>query len=95
MNVVELRPAAACADIVATLRRIADDIESGNHAASEWPATTAVLVLGHYSERPDGKDMTLTRHEWATHGFGPRNDVFTCRGLLATVIGQGFDSDDA
>jgi hypothetical protein len=94
LKVVELRPKAPCEDIVATLRVIADDIEAGRHDAGSWPATTAILILGHASERPDGPDVTLAKYHWHTHGFGPRNDIFTCRGLLATVIGQGFDSDD-
>jgi hypothetical protein len=95
MNVVPLRQNAPCSDIVATLRLIADEIEQGKHCASQWPATTAVLVLGHQSERPEGPDVIMSRSNWTTHGFGPRHDVFTVRGLLATVLGNGFDSEDA
>lgn len=94
LSVVELRPMAPCADVVATLRRIADDIESGSHDAADWPATTAVLILAHLSERPDGPDMTVGRYRWTTHGFGPKADAFTVKGVLASVLGGGFNSGD-
>jgi hypothetical protein len=93
-NVLELRKPEPCEDIVATLRVIADEIESGEHEVAKWPATSAVLIFGHETQRPDGEDVVMRRTRWTTHGFGPRNDVFTLRGLIATVIGKGFDSGD-
>jgi hypothetical protein len=92
-NVVKLHQPAPCEDIVAILRLIADEIESGEHSAAQWPATTAILILGHESQRTEG-DQLMHRCSWTTHGFGPRNDLFTVRGLLATIIGKGFDSGD-
>jgi hypothetical protein len=95
LSVIQLHKAAPCDDIVRTLRVIADELESGEHNAAEWPATTAVLILAHESERPEGENVTMRRCQWTTHGFGPRNDLFSVRGILATVLGNGFDSDDA
>jgi hypothetical protein len=94
LSVVQLHKPAPCEDIVRTLRVIADEIESGEHPAAEWPATTAVLILGHESQRPEDESVMMSRSAWTTHGFGPRHDIFTVKGLLATVLGQGFESAD-
>lgn len=89
-KIVPLRQPKGTDNVAATLRVIADEIDSGKY--SEWPITTAVLICGHESERPDG-DGTVVRTAWHTHGFGPRNGAFACRGLLASVLAGTFDSD--
>lgn len=91
MTVVALRQEAPCGEISATLRRIADQIDGGD---IEWPISTAVLVLAHREERPDGDEQTIERTYWRTYGMGPRRDSFTCKGVLAEVIHKGFDKDD-
>lgn len=78
------RPAAD--DVVKALRNIADDIEAGN---LEFPATTAVLVIGHTDpEVPCGDGARGQDLYWATFGMGPRNDTFTVRGLLMTALNR-------
>lgn len=91
MSVVALRQEKPCAEVSATLRRIADEIETG---VIEWPVTTAVLVLAHRDEKPAGESTFVEHEQWRTYGFGPRCDTFTCRGVLATVIHRSFDSGD-
>jgi hypothetical protein len=93
-SVVQLHKPPPCEDIVATLRLIADEMESGEHSAAKWPATTAVVIFGHETQRPEGENIMMSRSAWTTHGFGPRHDIFTVKGLLATILGQGFDSKD-
>ena len=92
MTVVQLHKAAPCEDLIETLRSIADDLEKGS--GPDWPVTTAVLVLGHSARKPAGEDEVMEETRWRTYGIGPRADVFTCRGLLASVIHRGFDSSD-
>lgn len=83
-SVIQLHETPPCADAAATLRRIADDIEAGEHG--DWPVTTAVLVIGHTdAEVPEG-DVRVQRSYWHTYGAGPRCDVYTVRGLLMTAI---------
>lgn len=77
-------------DVVATLRRIADQVEAGE---IEFPVTTAVLLLGHTDkEKLVGDELHQNTH-WTTFGFGPRNDMFTCRGLMITALNR-WGSDD-
>lgn len=87
-NIVALKRDIPASEVVATLRRIADDIEGGD---PDWPVTTAVLLLGHAYEKPDGADR-ITGWHLRTHGVGPRADVFTVRGMLASAL-SGFGDD--
>jgi hypothetical protein len=82
MTVVQLREAAPAQNIAATLRRIADDLESGKHGL----ITTAVLCLGHTTDQPPKDGETAHGCEHAIFGLGPRVDIFTVRGLLATCL---------
>lgn len=89
-NVLRLHKSAPADDVVSTLRRVADEIEAGE---IEWPVTTAVLVLGHTdAEVPDGDDRVQQIY-WQTYGMGSRTDVFTVRGVLATVLNSWSDDD--
>ncbi len=83
-NVVALKPTRPCESLVATLRRIADEIEQG-----EEPWATGVLLLGNLGpERDDGDGGYSEDMTWRTYGFGPRNDIFTVRGLMATCLNR-------
>lgn len=92
MTVVQLHKQSPCAEIPATLRRIADDIEAGDHG--DWPVTTAVLVLGHTDAEYLVDDERVQRNYWTTFGLGPRADIFTVRGLLATVLSRWSHADE-
>jgi hypothetical protein len=82
VSIVALHKPKPCEDVVATLRRIADDIENDEVG---WPVTTAVLVLGHTeAEVSVGGDLVQENH-WETFGAGPRCDAYTVRGLLLTA----------
>lgn len=90
-NIIRLHKPQPCADVVATLRRVADTIEAGEHG--DWPVTTAIVVLGHSdAEVPDGDDR-LQRNYWTTYGAGPRADSFTMRGLLSSVMVRWTQDD--
>lgn len=91
MKVVQLHKPPPCADVVATLRRIADDIEAGRHG--DWPVSTAVVVIGHSDAEYNDGETRMQRSYWDTYGAGPRADSFTVRGLLATVISRWNDGD--
>lgn len=83
-EVLQLHKTPPAADVPATLRRLADSIEAGELS---WPVTTAVIVLGHCdSEVPVGNGELRQEAFWSTYGAGPRTDVFTVRGLLASVV---------
>lgn len=86
MTVVQLHKPPACADVVATLRRIADDIEKGEHG--DWPVTTCVVVIGHSDAETNDGETRMQRSYWDTYGLGPRCDSFTVRGLLSTVLSR-------
>ena len=84
MTVLQLHKPAPCEEVVATLRRIADDIEAGEHG--DWPVTTAVVVIGHTDAETNDGENRMQRAHWATYGAGPRADSFTVRGLLLTAV---------
>jgi hypothetical protein len=89
-NVVELKKPFAPDDIPATLRRIADGIEKGEYGLM----TTALVVLGHTSERMED-DIKLQQERYELFGCGPRCDAFTVRGLLLTVATRELGGGDA
>lgn len=87
MSVIQLHKPAPCADVVATLRRIADDIEAGEHG--DWPVTTAIVLIGHSDSEVNDGENRIQRSYWNTYGAGPRADIaFTVRGLLTTALSQ-------
>jgi hypothetical protein len=79
VKVVQLHTPYPAQDVVQTLRRIADDIEKGEHGI----VTTAAVCIGHTEERPAGNEREM-RNDFTLFGMGPRADVFTIRGLLLT-----------
>lgn len=86
MTILQLHIPRPADDVVQALRDIADDIEAGEVA---FPVTTAVVVLGHTdSEVPCGDGDLGQTLFWRTFGVGARNDTFTIRGLLATVLNR-------
>lgn len=92
MSVVALHKPRPCEEVPATLRRIADEIDSGEY---DWPITTAVLILGHTdAELPNGDGDLTQRNYWETYGMGPRADVFTVRGLLMPVLARWSHSNE-
>lgn len=80
--VLQLHKTAPAEDIAATLRLIADGIEKGKYGLP----TTMVMVLGHTSQKvlEDGGVEDCVEHH--TFSAGPRDDLFTVRGLLYTGL---------
>lgn len=84
MSVLALHKPAPCQDVVATLRRIADDIEGGE---LHYPVTTAVLIVGHAdAERPMPDGALAEQSYWTTYAMGPRTGTFTVCGLVASAM---------
>lgn len=91
-NILQLHQPKPCNDVASSLRRLADQIEAGEHG--DWPVTTCIVVLGHTdAEYPASDGMLVQSNHWGTYGFGPRTDIFTTRGLLATAIRNWGDDD--
>lgn len=88
MKVVPLHPALPCADLVAALRNIADEIESGNY---DFAPDIAVVVLAAESQRRDAEGIVST-YDWQTHGLGEKASVFATRGVLASAL-SSFDGN--
>lgn len=85
MSVVSLHRDHPANDVVGSLRRLADEIEAGEHG--DWPVTTCVVMLGHTDgERPVEDEQIEQRAYWDTRCFGIRSGVFTVRGLIASVM---------
>lgn len=91
MSVIQLHKEAPTNDVAATLRRIADEIEKGEHG--DWPVTTAILAIGHSDSEVSDGEGRWQRHYWRTYGAGPRCDFFTVRGLMMTVINRWGDDE--
>lgn len=83
-NVVAIQKPFAPDDIPQTLRRIADEIEAGEHGL--W--TTCLVVLGHTEASIADSGDKLQRDDYELFGCGPRCDIFTTRGLLLTAATQ-------
>lgn len=92
MNVVQLHAPKPSEEVVATLRRIAADIESGS---LEWPVTTAVLICGHSdSEAPCSDGSLREQSYWTTYAMGARSSTFAVRGLVASAMRNWNHDDD-
>jgi len=91
-KIVSLRQDRPADNVTASLRRLADEIENGKHG--EWPVTTCIVLLGHTDSpsNPDDEGWAYTKSHYDTRGFGPRNDPFTIRGLMATCL-RGWSSE--
>jgi len=85
VTVLQLHKPKPADDVVDGLRKLADSIEAGD---IDWPVTTAIVVLGHTGSdsNPDENGHTWQSVHWRTHGYGPRTDNFTVRGLLMTAV---------
>lgn len=84
-SVLSLHKAAVQDDIVAGLRSLADSIERGE--VGDMPViTTCVVALGHSSVTSGSDDCLLHDVTSDMYSWGPRKDVFTVRGLLATIL---------
>ena len=84
MNVVEIRKPFAPDDIVAGLRKLADEIEAGEYGLR----TTCLVVLGHTDDRMAESGDKMHGCDFELFGYGPRCDTFTTRGLLLTAATQ-------
>ena len=93
MTVLQLHKPIPADDVVGGLRGLADSIEKGE---IEWPVTTCVVCLGHTGSlsNPDTSGYVWQGVHWRTHGYGPRVDNFTVRGLLSTVIARWDDEGE-
>lgn len=93
-NILQLHKPKPCADVSATLRRIADQVDAGEHG--DWPVTTCVVLLGHTDAEVPTENGDLTQASyWTTFGAGPRCDSFTVRGLMATCLRKWDSATDA
>ena len=89
-NVLTLHQERPVSDVPRVLRQIADEIDAGD---IDFPITTAVLVVGHVGgEIPEGMAL-FSEVNWQTYGFGPRSDVFSVRGLMATALNRWGHDD--
>jgi hypothetical protein len=86
-NIVPIAKPFAPDDVPATLRRIANDIEQGEHGLM----TTCLVVLGHTADGPVQDGVKLQKERYELFGCGPRCDSFTVRGLLLTVATRELD----
>jgi hypothetical protein len=85
-NITPIKKPFAPDDIPATLRRIADRIESGEYGLR----TTCLVVLGHTEERVAENGDKMQSNDFELFGCGPRCDAFTTRGLLLTAATREF-----
>lgn len=91
-KVVQLRQERPADNVSASLRALADEIESGKHG--DYPVTTCVVLIGHTdSEVLIGNGELAQATFWSTRGYGPRCDAFTVRGLMATAL-RKWSSED-
>ena len=81
MSVVPIRQPVGAENIPATLRRIADHLETGEHGL----VTTCLVVTGHTTDRPAEDGQIMQAGTFDLFGLGPRTDIFTVRGLLLTA----------
>lgn len=81
VEIVQLRPALGCDDIVQGLRTIADDIEAG---AYDFAPTQVVVVMGRETEHRDREGISSS-YQWQTRGLG-KTSVFAGKGLLAAAL---------
>lgn len=80
-NIVPITKPFAPDDIVAGLRKLAEQIEAGEYGLK----TTCVVLVGHTEDRPgDGGDR-MHCMSYEIFGYGPRCDTFTVAGLLTTA----------
>lgn len=92
-GVVQLHKDKPATEIPETLRRLADKIERGEGLEI---VTTALLVLGHTSEKPSKTEPNITQFhaEHELFALGPRVDLFTVRGLLGhALVRLGIEND--
>lgn len=80
-DITPIRKPFAPDDAPATLRRIADELEAGEHGL----VTTCLVVMGHTEGKVMDDGGKLRTDEYVLYACGPRCDSFTVRGLLLTV----------
>lgn len=80
-NIFQLHKPAPCQDIPRMLRDLADGIEAGIYGT----VTTAVTVIGHSVQQTVGEEVLHTEDS-SIFSAGPRDDLFTVRGLLYTGL---------
>jgi hypothetical protein len=83
-NIVAIQKSFAPDNIVAGLRKLADQIEDGEYGLR----TTCLVVLGHTDDRIDADGDKRHSSDFELFGYGPRCDTFTTRGLLLTAATQ-------
>jgi hypothetical protein len=89
-NVIQLHKPAIQEDIVRGLRNLADRLEQEGPATCDMPAVTTVCVVLGHSEAKPLPDGDIARTSWSNiYTWGARNDPFTVRGLLMTVLKLG------
>ncbi len=90
MSILALHTPKPADNVVHGLRKLADMIEAGEFT---YPVTTCVAVIGHTDgETPIGDGRYAQESHWNVFGYGPRNDTFTVRGLLASAL-RDWDND--
>lgn len=81
-NVLQLHKPPPCQDMVAFLRGLANDIEKDKYGV----VTTVAVVIGHSSQKLLENGEVEHVEESHTFSAGPRDDLFTVRGLLYTGL---------
>lgn len=84
------RRATPADDIPATLRQIADDIETGKVENMDI-VTTCVVILGHTRDETDRDGTTLHWFDRELFACGPRRDAFTVAGLMSMALAKHND----
>lgn len=74
-------------NIVATLRELADDIESGESRVA--PTAAIVVLFEQFPHRRDGPDEKVFSHRLSVHGLGPKeHGPVYYAGLLAMATAE-------
>lgn len=96
-KVIPITPRNRSENIYKTLRKIAKDLKNDEFGL----ITSAILVLGHTRDvlKPDAEDkdnsIILTNEKLHVFMMGPKQDIFTARGLLASGLNKimGFEEE--
>jgi hypothetical protein len=87
MQLVQLHRSAPQDDIVGGLRNLADQIEAGQVEGMDV-ITTVVVALGHTCAKPIENGLIEHAVDYEMFSWGPRKDLFTVRGLLASICNR-------
>ena len=84
-NIVAIKKPFAADDVVKGLRKIADEIEAGEYG---FPVTTCIVLIGNTYQTNRTAEGVSEMADSEYFALGPRTDLFTCRGLIATGLAR-------